>query len=99
MLTKIERPMATGDGTNSLWDVETGEEIRRYGNGWVISSAFNTDGRQALAGYRNGAVELWRIDSTLDELLEWTQANRYIPEVTCEQRELYRLEPLCDESD
>jgi len=54
------------------------------------------DGSQALAGYRNGAVELWRIDATLEQLLEWTQANRYIPEPTCNQRELYRLEPLCE---
>ena len=86
----------SGDGTNSLWDVETGEEIRRYGNGFVIKPVFNADGSQALAGYRNGAVELWRIDATLEQLLEWTQANRYIPELTCNQRELYRIEPLCE---
>jgi hypothetical protein len=28
--------------------------------------------------------------------LEWIRANRYIPELTCNQRELYRLEPLCE---
>ena len=86
----------SGDGTNSLWRVETGEAIRRYGGGYVISPDFSPDGRHALAGYNDGAVELWRIDSTLDELLSWTRTNRYIPELTCEQREFYRIEPLCE---
>jgi WD40 repeat protein len=86
----------SGDGTNSLWRVETGEAIRRYGGGFVISPNFSPDGRHAVVGYRDGAVELWRIDSTSDELLTWTQNNRYIPELTCEQRELYRIEPPCE---
>jgi WD40 repeat protein len=89
----------SGDGANSLWDVETGEEIRRYGNGFVVKPVFNSDGSQALVGFHDGAVELWRMDTTLDELLEWTQANRYIPELTCNQRELYRIEPLCGPAD
>jgi hypothetical protein len=49
-----------------------------------------------LAGYRDGTLEMWRIDSTLDELLSWTENNRYVPELTCEQRELYSVEPLCE---
>jgi WD40 repeat protein len=84
------------NGTTSLWRVETGEEIRRYGGGYVISPQFTPDGRHAVVGYHDGAVELWRIDTTLDELLTWTRNNRYIPELTCEQRELYRVEPLCE---
>jgi WD40 repeat protein len=84
------------NGTNSLWRVETGEEIRRYGGGFVVSPHFTPDGRHAVVGYQDGAVELWRIDSTLDELLTWTRNNRYVPELTCEQRELYRVEPLCE---
>jgi WD40 repeat protein len=84
------------DGINSLWRVETGEEIRRYGGGFAVSSHFTPDGRHAVVGYNDGAVELWRIDSTVDELLTWTRNNRYIPELTCEQRELYRVEPFCE---
>jgi WD40 repeat protein len=86
----------SADGTNSLWEVESGEEIRRYGNGFVIKPVFNADGSQALAGFHDGAVELWRMDTTLDELLDWTRANRYIPELTCNQRAFYRIEPLCE---
>ena len=88
------------NGTNSLWRVDTGEEIRRYRGGVMISPKFTPDGRRAIAGYLDGRLELWRIDSTLDELLTWTRNNRFIPELTCEQRELYQVEPLCEtESD
>jgi hypothetical protein len=44
----------------------------------------------------DGRVELWHLDTTLDELLTWTRNNCYIPEPTCEQRELYQVEPLCE---
>jgi WD40 repeat protein len=86
----------SGDGATTLWDVETGEVIRRYNKGFVMKSVVNADGSEALVGFHDGAVELWRMDTTLEQLLEWTQANRYIPDLTCEQRELYRIEPLCE---
>jgi WD40 repeat protein len=84
------------NGTNSLWQVETGEEIRRYGGGFGFSPNFTPGGRQAVIGFRDGSAALWRIDSTLEELKSWTENNRYIPELTCEQRELYNVEPLCE---
>ena len=86
----------SGDGTASLWNVETGEVLRRYGDGFVMQSIFSADGRQALVGFHDGPVELWRIDTTLNELLAWTKANRYVPELTCSQREFYGVEPQCD---
>ncbi len=57
---------------------------------------FSPDGHEVLVGFQGGRVERWRIDRTLEELLNWTKANRYIPELTCEQRELYLVEPLCE---
>jgi len=84
-------------GTSSIWRVDSGEEIRRYKGGFVTSPHFTPDGGQAVVGYRDGRVELWRIDSTLDELLTWTRNNRYIRELTCQERELYRVEPLCEQ--
>jgi WD40 repeat protein/serine/threonine protein kinase len=93
-----ERQLLGGsdDGTSSLWDIETGDELRRYGNGWVMRFDFTPDGSQALAGYRDGTLEMWRIDSTLGELLSWTENNRYIRDLTCEERALYNVEPLCE---
>jgi WD40 repeat protein len=87
----------SGDGTTLWWNVETGDVIRRYSNAGVYQPAFGPDGRTVFVGFRGESPELWRIDDMLDELLEWTQENRYIPELTCEQRELYRVLPLCDD--
>jgi WD40 repeat protein/serine/threonine protein kinase len=79
-----------------LWDLNTGELIRRYRNG-VFHPIFLPGNRAALMN-TNDNMELWRIDATFDELLTWTRANRYIPELTCEQRELYGLAPMCEEA-
>ena len=62
----------------------------------IFSPAFSPDGRSILANFWDGRVELWRVDA-LDELIAWTQVNRYIPELTCDQRQLYRIEPLCEQ--
>lgn len=79
-----------------LWDVATGEPYRRYTSAPnpVDALDLSADGRTLLAGSYNGSAWLWRIDN-LTELIDWTHANRYVPELTCEQRELYRIEPLC----
>ena len=87
----------SADGTGSLWDVASGEVIRRYDHGGFLRVPdFSPDGRQALIGLQGGRLELWRIDATPEELLSWTLANRYIPELTCDQRVLYNIEPLCE---
>jgi hypothetical protein len=33
------------------------------------------------------------------ELLNWVYQNRYIPDLTYSQRNLYRIEPLCTEGE
>jgi len=88
----------SADNTTTLWDMETGEVIRRYSGpkADVFSIAFGPDGRDAVVTFFDGGVELWRIDTTVDDLVTWTKNNRYIPELTCTQRELYRIEPLCE---
>jgi WD40 repeat protein len=80
----------------TLWDIETGDVLRRYVNGWIMKFVFTADGNRALAGHRDGTLEMWRIDATLDELRTWTENNRYIADLTCEQRDLYGVEPLCE---
>ncbi len=64
----------SNDGTVRLWDVETGEEMRRYGGAGHSSQyesvAFSPDGRYVLAGsYKSGgsdphAAWLWDVDTT-----------------------------------
>jgi hypothetical protein len=45
----------------------------------------------------DGALIDWQIaDPSVDELLNWVHENRYLRELTCEERAQYRVEPLCE---
>jgi WD40 repeat protein len=89
------------DGTLMLWDLETGEMIRRFRDphtGFVFDSAMSPDGRTGLVGSSGQTIIQWQLAApSLDELLDWVAANRYVRDLTCGERELYRIEPLCEE--
>ncbi len=83
-----------------LWDFRTGgilHHFRGYTNwGNVV---FGPDEQTAFSvgGSASDGVIEWKIaDMPLDELVEWTYANRYIREFTCDERAQYRIEPRCD---
>jgi WD40 repeat protein len=78
----------------TMWDVSTGEPYRQGQQLLTSGLDLSRDGRTLLSVSYNGSTLLSRID-TLDELIDWVAANRYIPELTCEQRDLYHVEPLC----
>ena len=40
-------------------------------------------------------MRLWRVDRNLDELIAWITANRSLRDLTCTERETYRVEPFC----
>lgn len=86
------------DGTLILWDLESGEAIRRYrGHTDTLNSiAFSPDGQSVLSGANDGMMIEWRIAESLDELTDWTEANRFLPELTCSERARYNIEPLCE---
>ena len=46
-----------------------------------------------------GTAILWDLSLPvdMDEVCAWIEANRYVRELTCEERETYRIEPLCEE--
>jgi WD40 repeat protein/transcriptional regulator with XRE-family HTH domain len=81
----------------ALWDVASGRELRRFdtGGALVYSAAFSADGTTILAGTTDTTLRLWRIDP-LPELLAFVREQRYLPELSCAQRERYQLLPLCD---
>ena len=58
----------------------------------VRQLAFGGDGHSLLSASLDGTVRLWRFD-TLSKLIAWAQANRYFPALTCEQEQLYGLDP------
>jgi WD40 repeat protein len=87
------------DSTVRLWDVETGTEIRRYGtpqtNPRINSVAFNPNGHSVVSGDVTGNVTQWRVFTVAQELVDWTVTNRFVPELTQDQCDLFRIEPPC----
>jgi WD40 repeat protein len=87
------------DGTLALWNLETGREIRRFRghDGYIYDIAISPDGRTALSGATDRAIIQWDLNTpTLDELTAWIETNRYVRELTCEERETYQIEPFCE---
>ncbi|NJR12958.1 hypothetical protein HC776_03695 [bacterium] len=79
------------DNTARLWDVNSGNELQRFDiNAAVLSVAFDAQGRTLLTGDRVGDLQHWDIRD-LPKLLEWVDANRYVPLLTCEQKVLYQI--------
>ena len=88
------------DGSLLLWDIVEGTALRRYVGLTkpVVGLAFVPDGHSFLVAADDDAVHEWRVDATQDDLLAWVAANRHLPKLTCQQREQYRIEPLCEQS-
>ena len=88
-------------GILSLWDLNTGLEIRRFvGDGICCTDIdMSPDGTMAVAPAGYGTAILWDLSmpTTVEAVSAWLKANRYIRPLTCEERTQYRIEPLCEE--
>jgi len=87
------------EGVVILWDFDTGEELRRFTGhtAWVPNVTFSPDGQTAYSVSVDGTLITWQIaDPALETLLPWIEGNRYIRDLTCEERTQYKIEPLCD---
>ncbi len=89
---------ASYDGTLRLWDASTGQMIRELINGPAVwSMVYHPDGARVVTGSEDSTVRMWNAQPlTLDDLLAWVHENRAVIELTCGQREQYRVEPRCD---
>ena len=92
------------DGTVILWDIENGDLLRQLSGheGLVYHARFagdhgGEDGQAVWSAAEDGQAILWNLALDRDELLTWAQANRYVPEFSCNQRAQYQIEPLCAE--
>jgi len=86
------------DTSVRLWEVATGAEIRRFDDhtNWVLDVEFHPDGTSATSVAEDNTARIWEIAPSTDVLIAWAAENRYVPELTCDQREQYDVEPLCD---
>jgi WD40 repeat protein len=87
---------ASADNSVIRWNLETGDALERLEghNKPVDSVAFSPDGHTALSASYDNSVIWWRLDS-LNELIQWVYANRYVRDLTCAERDQFRLSP-CD---
>lgn len=88
------------DSTLRLWDVATGQSIHSFAghSGEVTDAVFMPNANTIASVSWDGTIRVW--DTNLPEdLVAWTYANWDIPELPCIQRELYDIQPACDEAD
>lgn len=88
------------DYTIRMWDLSSGFEVRRYSLSEQVfinlqNLTYGASGTTLLTGLTDGSLRLWRLIPTVDDLLIWTFQNRYVPQLTCDQRVQFRLE-ACD---
>ena len=81
-----------------LWDIDTGNSIQRFSeqDTPITSVAFIEDGRVAVSGALDGSLVTRSFD-TGGELREWAENNRYIPILSCDERQRFNL--ACDEDE
>jgi WD40 repeat protein/DNA-binding SARP family transcriptional activator len=87
------------NGNLYLWDVDTGEVIREFNaNFLILDIDMNADGTIGISPGPNNSAILWRLDlpSNVTELRKWIAENRYVRDLSCEERLTYSIEPLCE---
>jgi WD40 repeat protein len=88
------------DSTFRVWDRETGIELRRERQDEVVYGAiFNQDGATAVSGDHYGNLVFWRVSSTLEQLVEWVKQNRDLSGISCNEKDIYGIEPRCAPED
>ena len=89
----------SADGTLILWDVASGEALRTFSehDAGVTKVALSPDGKLAYSAAQDGQVIVRPIgELPIDDVLAFVKENRVLRGFTCEEREQYRILPLCD---
>jgi len=83
----------SSDQTVRTWDIETGEELHRYSEhtNWVLEVVLSPDESTLLSAAEDNTARLWRLDRDLDQLLSFIEDDRFVRDLTCAEREVYRV--------
>ncbi len=89
----------SNDRSMHLWDLERGTDELEY-NGHtdrIQTVQFHPNNREMITSSIDSTANVWRFPHPLDQLLGWVDNNRHIPELNCTEREVYQIEPLCED--
>ncbi|MBZ0280505.1 MAG: protein kinase [Anaerolineae bacterium] len=92
---------ASFDRTVILWDIATGIPLRRFRrhSATVHSVAFESGSNTvALSASSDRTMNAWNVVEYPGGIINWLMNNRDVPELTCDQRQTYRIQPGCDEA-
>lgn len=83
----------SSDTTVRMWDIASGEEINRFEQhtDWIQEIVLGPDESFGVSAGQDYALRRWRIRRTADDLIGWAGENRYIRELSCAERQSYRL--------
>lgn len=91
----------SSDGTVRLWDSDTGFELRRYSltneRGRAVgvkSMSVPLNGNQVLVGLGDATLRLLQLLPEKADLLAWTQENRFIRDLTCDERIQFNIDEI-----
>ncbi|MGJ3241308.1 MAG: toll/interleukin-1 receptor domain-containing protein [Anaerolineae bacterium] len=84
---------ASNDTTMRLWDLASGYTRYTYRGHTerVVLSTFSDGGDQILTASHDGTLIIWRLPQDRSELQTWIRDNRYLRELTCNERAVYLL--------
>ncbi|MBK8906158.1 MAG: protein kinase [Anaerolineaceae bacterium] len=84
------------EGGIYMWDLSTGKIIRHFPTKGILV-AISPDGQTALSASVDGSIIKWQLaEPSPAELIDWLPRNRLLRELTCLERETYRILPLCE---
>jgi hypothetical protein len=95
--------LAEAYGSYQLVDTQQNRTLAQWQAEFFIDPVFArqlpqiSDDGKMIYGVLDDVPVFWRIHTT-EELIQLARETRYIPELTCEQRELYRLMPCESEA-
>ncbi|MEO1665248.1 MAG: TIR domain-containing protein [Chloroflexota bacterium] len=89
---------AASDSTIRMWNLADGREIRRYveHSRGVWDIAFSPNGEFFVSGSGDHTVAIWNVVVGKDELIEWTLNNRFVRDLTCDERRMFNVDPQCN---
>lgn len=90
--------VGTANGQMSIYDTDTVDRLQRFlFEESVFTLTFNLEGSALYSGHNDGEIVTWVVFRA-GEAAAWAQVNRYIRELSCFERDFYRIEPLCEEA-